>query len=130
MLKELEEIERGKIVIMEQRYPEYEFPYVDVDAEIKRFDNLLYEVQIDLLEWFNIREPSDEDKQMLLGLYKAGKFKAWDCPGCTERVYKGEPDSYDNFQGVLNQDFSYFGNRNKYTEEYNLALCDNCRCYA
>lgn len=115
---------------MYQRYPEYEVFYTDIDQEIELFDDLLREVQIDLLEWFNVKNPSEEDKQMLLKLYKAGKFTAWNCPGCDERVYKGEPDSYEDYQGALNQDFSYFGNKNKYTEEYILALCDNCRYYA
>jgi hypothetical protein len=112
---------------MEQRYPEYETFYTRIDKEARRFDDLVYEIQMDLLEWFNVKKPSEGDKQMLLELYQAEKFKAWNCPGCDERVYRGEPDSWGNFQGILNQDFSYFGNKNKYTEEYILALCDDCR---
>lgn len=42
---------------MYQRYPEYEVFYTDIDQEIELFDDLLREVQIDLLEWFNAKKP-------------------------------------------------------------------------
>jgi hypothetical protein len=70
------------------------------------------------LEWFNVHEPSAVDKRRLAKLYFDGLFHAWDCPTC-----------YDHFQGVLNQDFSFFGAREIFTEECIERQCDQCRCY-
>ena len=109
---------------------EYDYHYEHINGNAQTFEELPSEVQKDLTEWFNVIDPSNKDKQLLLELYQDNRFRAWDCPECGDRVYNGDPDSYDNFQGVLNQDFSYFGNTDKFTEEYINAMCDHCRCYA
>lgn len=105
--------------------------YEKVDGSAETFDDLPDTVKKDLTRWFNVRNlDNSEDKTRLLELYQEGKFQAWDCPKCNDRVYKGNPDSYNNFQGVLNQDFSFFGNRDKYTEDYIEQMCDTCRCHS
>ena len=94
------------------------------------FTNLPSQVQDDLIKWYNVRKEdlTFADKQRLLRLYNKGCFQAWNCPECGERVFNGTPDNYDHFQGVLNQDFSFFGNPEKYTQEYIESCCDSCRC--
>lgn len=109
-----------------ERYPELSVDYLYVNEDAESFDELPSPVQEDLAAWLN-REPDEDDKARLLELYTQGKFQAWDCPGCSTRVYRGDPDSYDHFQGVNNQDFSFFGNREKYTAQYIKSLCDSCR---
>lgn len=106
-----------------------ESPYMIIDSSAESFDELPQQAQDDLLGWFNCADPSDDDKDRLLELYQQGRFFAWDCPEqCGNRVYHGSPSSYDDFQGVLNQDFALFpGNRLKYTENYLEVLCDDCR---
>lgn len=103
----------------------------DLDTSAETFEDLPEMVQEDLTAWFNVRKlDNEDDKIRLLDLYQSGRFEAWDCPECpNERVYKGNPDSYNHFQGVLNQDFSFFGNSDKYTEEYLEQMCDSCRCH-
>jgi len=88
--------------------------------------------QKDLIEWYNVQEDclKSDDYDRLLELFNDGRFRAWDCPECGDRVFEGRPDNWDNFQGTLNQDFSFFGNRDKFTEDYINDLCDHCRCYA
>ena len=90
------------------------------------FDDLGQVYQDDLEEWLNC-EPDEEDKERLFKLYTSGEFRAWDCPECNTRVYEGRPGNWRHFQGSNNQDFSYFGNLDKYTQKYISALCDNCR---
>lgn len=99
------------------------------NTSAETFEDLPEMVQEDLTAWLNVRKlDNEDDKARLLELYQSGRFQAWDCPECSERVYEGRPDSYNNFQGVLNQDFSFFGNTDKYTEEYINQMCDLCRC--
>jgi len=104
-------------------------PYYTNDRDEESFDELETQIQDDLIEWFNVADPDEDDKKQLFELYQERLFWAWDCPGCNDRVFRGDPDSYDNFQGVRNQNFSYFGDRDKYTENFIEALCDSCRCY-
>lgn len=110
----------------------YEIPldseYQCIENDIKTFNELPMVVQNDLLEWFNSTKVTVKEKKLLIKLYCDGKFKAWYCPKCGDRVFRGEPDCWNNFQGILNQDFSYFGDEDKYTPEYIEALCDSCRC--
>ncbi len=78
----------------------------------------------DLIEWYNIREDSLDEEALyrLADLYNAGRFGAWDCPTCGERVFFGDPEDWGDFQGILNQDFaSYPAGRED--------QCDHCRCY-
>ena len=109
---------------------EYDYDYNNIDTEAETFEDLPEEVQNDLSEWFNVKELDEKDKQLLLELYKEGQFYAWDCPKCNARVFEGNPDDWDNFQGALNQDFCYFGDEDIYQPDYLRALCDNCRCHA
>ena len=103
----------------------------ELDTTAETFDDLPDMVKEDLIAWFNVRNlENEEDKICLLELYQSGRFQAWDCPECNERVYEGNPYSYNNFQGVLNQDFSYIGNRDKYTTDYIELMCDTCRCHS
>jgi len=79
----------------------------------------------DLRTWFN-SEPDYADMTCLSRLYLTGRFKAWDCPECGERVYWGSPINWDNFQGVCQADYtSYPGDLEKYTPEYNEQMCDS-----
>jgi hypothetical protein len=101
--------------------------YNNGPEKAEEFNDLPEQIQNDLLEWYNVREPDYVDKRRLLVLYLSGNFKAWSCEGCGDRVFDGTPDSWDSFQGTKNRDFCYFGNRNKYQSEYLDALCDSCR---
>ena len=84
--------------------------------------------QKDLLTWFNVGEPTYEDKERLALLSQNGGFEAWDCPDCGDRVYEGTPTSWANFQGVMQVDYtSYPGNKEKYTPKYLKRMCDDCR---
>lgn len=98
------------------------------DAET--FDDLPEQIQNDLLEWYNAREPNSADKRRLLVLYLDGNFRAWNCEGCGDRVFDGTPDNWDSFQGAKNRDFCYFGDKDKYQPEYLVALCDSCRAHS
>ena len=91
-------------------------------ASILTWDEIPYETQEDLLEWYNIR-PEDidaEDKVLLSTLYNKGQFHAWNCPLCSERVYLGEPEDWAFFQGVQQVDYTSFPG--------DVRLCDDCRC--
>lgn len=108
---------------------DYENDYLVIDRDANSFDELSWQVQSDLTEWLN-HKPDQDDKERLLNLYISGNFIAWDCPKCKKRVFRGEPEDWGYFQGTLNQDFSYFGDPDIYTQEYLMALCDSCRCYS
>jgi len=122
--------------------------YDNIDAGAKTWDELSLCVRKDLAAWINIagfgteNEPADieiteiADRARLLTLYVEGRFKAWDCPHCEikgehTRVFCADvqDDEWPHFQGSLNQDFSFFGDSDKYTEEYIQAMCDSCRCH-
>lgn len=82
----------------------------------------------DLLEWYNVTTPDEEDKARLAKLFNDGRFRAWDCPECGERVYEGSPDDWSHFQGVRQVDYaSYPGNSDKYNPEFLAEMCDCCR---
>jgi hypothetical protein len=99
-------------------------------SKYNRFEDLPDSVQEDLLAWFNSSEPDDDDRQLLADLYNAEGFEAWNCVKCGDRVYKGDPKSWDHFQGVQQVDYtSYPGNTDKYKPEHLLRLCDSCRCH-
>jgi hypothetical protein len=101
--------------------------------EVSSFDDLSEQIKKDLLSWYNVT-PHDidiNDKELLLDLYLEGKFRAWNCPECGERVCRGEPDSWVEFQGTCGPDYTSFpGNGNKYGFEYLEAMCDDCRSEA
>ena len=78
-------------------YPKLDSWYGQIPERAETFDNLPRVVQTDLMAWFNSIILNEEDKQLLLDLYLEGKFLAWNCPECGERVYAGDPDSYNNF---------------------------------
>ena len=111
----------------------YDYWYTHIDTDANSFDELPQLVQDDLITWLNVqfesKDDGKEDKKRLLDIYQSGSFCAWDCPECGERVYDGQPDNWDYFQGSLNRDFSYFGDEDKYTSEYIKAICDNCRAF-
>lgn len=106
--------------------------YDTIDTNAEAWKDLASDVQDDLAARLNV-DPDEEDKQGLLRLYVEGRFRAWDCPHCEERtrVYSADVlvKEWDHFQGTRCQDFNYFGDRDKYTEEYINAMCDSCRCY-
>jgi len=101
--------------------------YYEEIERVTDFQELSQQIQDDLIEWYNTANPSKDDLALLLNLYLDGQFRAWECENCGDRVYEGNPDNWDDFQGVLNQDFCYFGNKDKYTGDYLDALCDGCR---
>jgi len=95
---------------------------------IMRWDELPDQAQEDLLEWFNCALPDAIDKRRLAALYFEGLFHAWDCPLCSERIYHGEPEDWDHFQGAQEMDTeSYPGLPEVFTEDYIARLCDSCR---
>jgi hypothetical protein len=98
--------------------------------EVSSFDDLPEQIKEDLLYWYNItsNDIDNNDKELLLDLYLEGKFKAWHCPECGERVCLGEPDSWVEFQGTMGPDYtSYFGDQKEFSPEYLEAMCDDCR---
>lgn len=113
--------------------------YDSIDTDVENWDELDPDVQSDLLEWLNVtnsKEGKDwgEVKARLVALYVGRCFRAWDCPQCEgkgehTRVFRGDPENWDQFQNVLNQDFAFFGDKDKYTPEYIDAMCDSCRCH-
>lgn len=111
----------------------------DPDAE---WDELPGQVQEDLLAWLNVQadQVTDVDRAHLAKICAEGLFKAWDCPHCSShqsrevvRVFKAsltdEQEDWPNFQDCWDQDFGFFGDRDKYTESYIEAMCDTCRCH-
>ena len=107
-----------------------EYQSLDLDS-YESFSDLPSQIQQDLIDWYNLQYTNEEEKKLLFDLFKRGNFQAWTCPsdGCDERVFEGTPDDWGNFQGTRNQDFSYFGNSEKYTEDFIAAQCDSCRCH-
>lgn len=77
----------------------------------------------DLLEWFNRAAPLEgEELNELANLFNEGRFIAWNCPTCHERVYKASPKNWDSFQGACQVDYaSYPAGHPK--------QCDYCRCH-
>lgn len=88
--------------------------------------DLSEQVQEDLVAWFNVVDPDDEDKERLAELFEANRFWAWDCPECRERVYWAEPDSWDKFQGVLQADYTSYPGRGSQVRQIS-QMCDDCR---
>jgi hypothetical protein len=81
----------------------------------------------DLRHWYNRRQLTAEDKQRLAELYRSGRFQAWDCPDCGERVYFGTPEEGSQLSG-RNADYtSYPGRPEKYSEAHIRRQCDCCR---
>lgn len=94
------------------------------------WNDLSEQVKDDLTEWYNVRADNltQADKNRLAALYGKGQFHAWDCPMCGDRVFHGEPDNWDNFQGVCEVDYtSYPGDDDVFAAEYLEKLCDDCR---
>lgn len=56
--------------------------------------------QNDLIEWYNQRDIDSRDKRILARLYHAHQFYAYDCGYCGDRVRQAQPDNWNNFQGV------------------------------
>lgn len=95
---------------------------------MKDFNDLPNRIKVDLLYWFNQRDVSPDEEQMLYELYKEGRFKSWDCPKCGDRCCYGEPENWDNFQGVSGCDYvSYPGDSDVFTPAFLHSLCDTCR---
>ena len=80
----------------------------------------------DMFNWLNTSEPDRDDIERLFDLAQHGNFLSWDSPSadCSERVYEGSPDSWDHFQGVLQNDRTSFPGFGQ-----NDARCSNCRCF-
>lgn len=66
------------------------------------WDLLDSDVQEALLEWYNICEENvtDDDRQMLAGLYKQNRFEFGNCSECGDLWTKGDPEDWSLFQGV------------------------------
>ena len=97
--------------------------------------NLTEEQQNDLIEWYNVRpevwtDLTSQDKVRLAKLFEDGRFRAWECPNCGERVYCGDPEDWGHFQGVRQVDYvSYPGDIEVYQASYLEQLCDECRMH-
>lgn len=97
-------------------------------TKIPAFSSLPQYVQDDLTEWYNVREPDAADKRRLVKLYAEGRFHAWHCPTCGERVRSGDPEDWGHFQGVLEPDYSsYPGDHELHTPETIVRQCVDCR---
>jgi len=100
------------------------------DGEVDAWDTLSEQIQEDLTNWYNT-SLDDETKEKLANLYNNGKFHAWNCPMCGERVYWGNPSLWGNFQGVLQADYiSYPGDKEYYANRIISQQCDGCRSMA
>lgn len=91
---------------------------------LKVIDRLTCDPQAsrDLLEWSNRREWSEAELLELARMFLAGRFRAWDCPTCSERVFSASPESWDHWQGARQDDYQSYpgGSREQ---------CDYCRCH-
>ena len=95
------------------------------------FNQLPEQTKEDLKDWMNLRDLEESDKILLADLFNAGDFSAWDCPECGTCVFHGDPENWDDFQGVDNQDFAtYSGDAEKYQTAYLEKCCDSCRSKA
>lgn len=78
----------------------------------------------DLIDWFNCTALDVEDIERLVFLVAKGRFEAWECPTCDERVFEGQPIDWGHFQGVWQNDrVSYPGTGS------NDKRCNSCRCH-
>lgn len=89
------------------------------------------QAQRDLQDWFYIRPQyvDDDDLESLANLYYAGKFHAWNCPTCGERVFWGSPDDWGNFQGVRQADFTSYPGSDTTSDWVRSRQCDHCRLH-
>ena len=78
----------------------------------------------DLMAWFNRTGLSDRDRQLLASLYSQRRFKAWDCPRCGDRVYRGNPLDWSEFGGVLQVDYTSYP-----AKKGTVKWCNSCRAW-
>lgn len=97
----------------------------------KLWDRLTDQEQKDLLDWFNVMEAdvTSAEKSRLAKLLKAGRFHAWDCPQCQDRVYFGDPEDWGHFQGAKNADYASYPGGEAQGARRRYQLCDHCRCH-
>lgn len=88
------------------------------------WEDLDEETREDLTNWRNARNLTKEDKELLARLHVEGRFKAWDCPSCGDRVYEAEPESWDDFQGASQNDRTSYPGLGE-----SDPRCDSCRCH-
>lgn len=102
----------------------YDYDYDLIPLSYARqFKDLPRKIKQDLLFWLNRDKPSDKETNKLFELYQTNNFKAWNCPNCGARIYRGWPI----FQDTIDQDLSISGNTHKYQPGFLDACCDNCR---
>ncbi len=53
-----------------------------------------------LYDWYNTTEPNKEDLDKLIKLWENNEFSYWECDLCGEIFSQGDPSSWDDFQGV------------------------------
>lgn len=70
-------------------------------ACIDAWNDLTESTQEDLLVWYNGTPIDLEVRARLAKLYTDGNFRAYTCGNCSERQYDGSPESWGDFQGVL-----------------------------
>ena len=97
-----------------------------------KWNDIPTQVQTALIEWYNVRkldlDLDGDDGRLLADFYSTGKFWFWNCPVCGEACRWGEPESWSDFQGVSQNDYtSYPGEATLYNPEALVALCDTCR---
>ena len=95
-----------------------------------KWKELPSQAQEDLIHWYNTSEPNGQDRRRLAELYSEGKFHAWNCPSCGERVYWGEPDDWNQFQGVCQADFTSYPGSSNVSPWLISRQCDSCRMSA
>lgn len=86
----------------------------------------------ELLRWFNCTKATAADKRRLAKLHEDKRFWHWDCILCGEPCVHAEPtdEEWVHFQGAADDiDWSFFGDRDTYTEAALMSMCNHCRCY-
>ena len=68
-----------------------------------------------IIRWFNtrIQDLDQEDARLLISLFEDGRFTHFQCGHCNAEVNHGDPECWDEFQGVMQ-------------DEYLGGLCGEC----
>lgn len=76
----------------------------------------------DLIDWYNCTELTIGDVKRLGTLALRGRFKAWYCLTCGDRIQYGDPTDWGHFQGVRQPDYVSYPNGSRFQ-------CNSCRCH-
>lgn len=99
---------------------------ISEDRQPREWKRLSAETQEALIEWYNRRAENitPEDLDRLADLRLAKRFRYWNCPTCHELVMEGNPEQWDDFQGVDQNDRTSYPGKGASDKR-----CDTCRCH-